>query len=86
MCSCPVKPRLVRAGMIGSSGSDALQSPLRLSPKAVYTDPSGYLWNPFKAVAKAWRGLWRGIKKYGRVIVAAVIAYYTGLEVSSCLY
>ena len=48
-----------------------------------YTDPSGYLWNPFKAVAKAWRGLWRGIKKYGRVIVAAVIAYYTGLEVSS---
>jgi hypothetical protein len=32
-----------------------------------YTDPSGYLWNPFKAVAKAWRGLWRGIKKYGRV-------------------
>jgi hypothetical protein len=31
-----VKPRLVRAGMIGSSGSDTLQSPLRLSPKAVY--------------------------------------------------
>jgi hypothetical protein len=27
---------LVRAGMIGGSGSDTLQSPLRLSPKAVY--------------------------------------------------
>jgi hypothetical protein len=39
-----------------------------------YTDPSGYLWNPFKAIAKAiakaWRGLWRGIKKYARVVVA----------------
>jgi hypothetical protein len=30
MCSCPVKPLLVRAGMIGSSGSLARQSPLRL--------------------------------------------------------
>jgi hypothetical protein len=28
MCSCPVKPLLVRAGMIGSSGSLARQSPL----------------------------------------------------------
>jgi hypothetical protein len=48
-----------------------------------YTDPSGYLWNPFKAVAKAWRGLWRGIKKYGRVVVAAVIAYYTAGAVNT---
>jgi hypothetical protein len=38
-----------------------------------YTDPSGYLWNPFKAIAKVWRGLWRGIKKYARVVVAWVI-------------
>ncbi|SSC11118.1 hypothetical protein BPUTSESOX_475 [uncultured Gammaproteobacteria bacterium] len=43
-----------------------------------YTDPSGYSWNPIKAVAKAWRSAWRGVKKYGRVIIAAVIAYYTG--------
>jgi hypothetical protein len=48
-----------------------------------YTDPSGYWWNPFKAIAKAWRSVWRGIKKYGRVIVAAVIAYYTGVVVNA---
>jgi hypothetical protein len=37
------------------------------------------VWNPFKAaakaVAKAWRSTWRSVKKYGRVIIAAVIAY-----------
>jgi hypothetical protein len=52
-----------------------------------YTDPSGYWWNPFKAaakaVAKAWRSTWRSVKKYGRVIIAAVIAYYTGGLVAS---
>jgi hypothetical protein len=31
-----VKPLLVRAGMMGSSGSLARQSPWRLCPKAVY--------------------------------------------------
>jgi hypothetical protein len=38
-----------------------------------YTDPSGY-WslNPFKA----WRSIWRGIKKYGRQVVAIVVAIY----------
>jgi hypothetical protein len=41
-----------------------------------YTDPSGY--NPFKAIAKAWRSTWRGIKKYGRQVVAIVVAIYTG--------
>ncbi|CAB5499050.1 Rhs-family protein, partial [Bathymodiolus thermophilus thioautotrophic gill symbiont] len=47
-----------------------------------YTDPSGYSWNPFKAVSKAWRSVWRSVKKYARVIVAVVIAYYTGLAVN----
>jgi hypothetical protein len=38
-----------------------------------YTDPSGYWWNPFKAVAKAWRSVWRGIKKYGRQIASIAV-------------
>jgi hypothetical protein len=29
------------------------------------------------------RGLWRGIKKYARVVVAAVIAYYTAGAVNT---
>ncbi len=53
--------------------SYAMNNPLK------YTDPSGY-WslNPFKAISKAWRSVWRGVKKYGRQIVAIVAAFYTG--------
>jgi hypothetical protein len=42
-----------------------------------YTDPSGYWWNPFKAVAKAWRSVWRGIKKYGRQIASIAHMHLT---------
>jgi N-acetylmuramoyl-L-alanine amidase CwlA len=44
-----------------------------------YTDPSGYWWNPFKAVAKAWRSVWRGIKKYGRQIASPVTPWAISL-------
>jgi hypothetical protein len=52
-----------------------------------YTDPSGY--NPFKAIAKAWRSTWRSIKKYGRQVVAIVVAIQcisAGCSLHNCIY
>ncbi|CAC9483588.1 hypothetical protein BPUTSESOX_624, partial [uncultured Gammaproteobacteria bacterium] len=46
-----------------------------------YTDPSGYWWNPFKAVAKAWRSVWRGVKKYGRQIASIAVLFIPGLNI-----
>jgi hypothetical protein len=47
-----------------------------------YTDPSGY-WslNPFKIIAKAWRSVWRGIKKYGRQIASIAVLFIPGLNI-----
>jgi hypothetical protein len=42
---------------------------------------SGYWWNPFKAVAKAWRSVWRGIKKYGRQIASIAVLFIPGLNI-----
>ncbi|CAB5493885.1 Rhs-family protein, partial [Bathymodiolus azoricus thioautotrophic gill symbiont] len=46
-----------------------------------YTDPSGYWWNPFKAVAKAWRNAWRSVKKYGRQIASIAVLFIPGLNI-----
>ncbi len=55
-------------------GDYVMNNPLK------YTDPSGYWWNPFKAVAKAWRSVWRGVKKYGRQIASIAVLFIPGLN------
>jgi hypothetical protein len=39
------------------------------------------IYNPFKAIAKAWRSTWRSIKKYGRQIASIAVLFIPGLNI-----